>query len=98
MLIDIFTQSYTIKLAFTGDALVLLDLLQELIMKELLNLHHRVCESTCYVNGLEDIFEWKGQNYPDYLLSILGGMGEFTYLKFKSAHPPYSAIHFLSPM
>ncbi len=57
-------------------------------MKVLLNLPHRVCDSTCYVNGLEDILQWQGQNYPDYLLSILGGMGEFAYLKFKSAHPP----------
>jgi len=57
-------------------------------MKKVLNLPHRVCESTCYVNGLEDILEWKGQRYMDYLLSILGGMGEFAYLKFKSASPP----------
>lgn len=57
-------------------------------MKILLELPHRVCESTCYINGLEDILEWKGSKYPDYLLSVLGGMGEFTYLKFKIADPP----------
>jgi len=57
-------------------------------MKKILNLPHRVCESTCYVNGLEDILEWKGKRYMDYLLSILGGMGEFAYLKFKIANPP----------
>jgi len=57
-------------------------------MRKILNLPHRVCESTCYVNGLEDVLEWKGQRYMDYLLSILGGMGEFAYLKFKIANPP----------
>ena len=57
-------------------------------MKKLLELPHRVCESTCYVNGLEDILEWKGAKYPYYLLSILGGMGEFAYFKFKAADPP----------
>lgn len=57
-------------------------------MKILLELPHRVCESTCFINGLEDILEWKGAKYPDYLLSVLGGMGEFTYLKFKIADPP----------
>lgn len=57
-------------------------------MKNILNLSHRVCESTCYVNGLEDILEWKGVKYTNYLLSILGGMGEFAYLKFKAAKPP----------
>jgi len=24
-----------------------------------LSLHHRICKSTCYVNGLEDILEWR---------------------------------------
>jgi hypothetical protein len=57
-------------------------------MKKLLKLPHRVCESTCYVNGLEDILEWKGARYSDYLLPILGGMGEFAYFKFKIADPP----------
>jgi hypothetical protein len=54
----------------------------------MLILPHRVCESTCYINGLEDIMEWKGAKYSNYLLSILGGMGEFTYLKIKVANPP----------
>jgi hypothetical protein len=57
-------------------------------MRKILNLPHRVCESTCYINGLEDILEWKGAKYLYYLLSILGGMGEFTYLKFKMADLP----------
>ena len=57
-------------------------------MKKMLILPHRVCQSTCYINGLEDIMEWKGAKYPNYLLSILGGMGEFTYLKIKVANPP----------
>ncbi len=57
-------------------------------MKKILNLPHRVCKSTCFSNGLEDILEWKGKKYINYLLPILGGMGEFTYLKFKKAKPP----------
>jgi len=57
--------------------------------KRILNLPHRVCKSTCFSNGLEDILEWKGKKYINYLLPILGGMGEFTYLKFKNANPPY---------
>jgi len=57
-------------------------------MKKLLRLPHRLCESTCYVNGLEDMLEWKGAKYLDYLLSVLGGTGEFAYLKFKIADPP----------
>jgi hypothetical protein len=57
-------------------------------MKKLLNLPHRVCKSTCFSNGLEDILEWKGKKYINYLLPVLGGMSEFTYLKFKNANPP----------
>jgi len=51
-------------------------------------LPHRVCESTCYVNGLEDLLAWKGQHYTDFLLSVLGGMAGFTYFRFKRADPP----------
>jgi hypothetical protein len=47
-----------------------------------------VCESTCYVNGLEDILTWKGAAYSDFLLSVIGGMAGFTYLRFKRADPP----------
>jgi hypothetical protein len=47
-----------------------------------------VCESTCYVNGLEDILTWKGAEYSDFLLSAIGGMAGFTYLSFKRADPP----------
>jgi hypothetical protein len=57
-------------------------------MKKLLKLPHRTCESTCYVNGLEDILAWKGADYSDFLLSIVGGMAGFTYLRFKKADPP----------
>ena len=31
---------------------------------------------------------WKGADYTDYLLSVLGGMAGFTYLRFKRADPP----------
>jgi len=31
--------------------------------------------------------EWKDRKYLEYLIPILGGMGEFTYLKFKIADP-----------
>ena len=47
-----------------------------------------MCESTCYVNGLEDILTWKGAEYSDFLLSVIGGMAGFTYLRFKRADPP----------
>jgi len=57
-------------------------------MKKFLQLPHKVCESTCYVNGLEDILTWKGANYAGYLLSVVGGMASFTYLRFKRADPP----------
>jgi hypothetical protein len=57
-------------------------------MKKLHVLPHRVCESTCYVNGLEDIFSWKQADYADYLLSVVGGMAGFAYFRFKRADPP----------
>lgn len=57
-------------------------------MKKLLVLSHRVCESTCYVNGLEDFLASKGADYCDFLLSVIGGMAGFTYLRFKRANPP----------
>jgi hypothetical protein len=57
-------------------------------MKKLHGLPHRVCESTCYVNGLEDLVTWKGADYADFLLSVIGGMAGFTYLRFKRADPP----------
>lgn len=46
-------------------------------MNKILNLPHRVCKSTCFSNGLENILEWKGKKYINYLLPVLGGMGEF---------------------
>lgn len=57
-------------------------------MKRLLRLPHRVSPSTCYVNGLEDILRWKGGRYTEYLLPVLGGMGEFAYFRFEKASPP----------
>jgi hypothetical protein len=57
-------------------------------MKRLHALPHKICESTCYVNGLEDILAWKGSEYTDYLLSVVGGMASFTYLRFERADPP----------
>lgn len=57
-------------------------------MKRLLGLPHRVCGSTCYVNGLEDVLAWRGAEYSDFLLSVVGGMAGFTYLRFKRADPP----------
>jgi hypothetical protein len=40
------------------------------------------------VNGLEDILTWYGADYTDFLLSVIGGMAGFTYLRFKRADPP----------
>lgn len=56
-------------------------------MKKFHTLPHRVCESTCYVNGLEDLLAWKGADYIDFLLSVVGGMAGFAYLRFKRADP-----------
>ena len=55
---------------------------------KLLSLPHKYCESTCYVNGLEDILAWKGAEFTNYLLSLVGGMAGFAYLRFKRADPP----------
>jgi hypothetical protein len=57
-------------------------------MRKLHAIPHRVCESTCYVNGLEDLLAWKGARYTDFLLSVIGGMAGFAYLRFKRADPP----------
>jgi hypothetical protein len=47
-----------------------------------------MCESTCYVNGLEDLLAWKGADYTDFLLAVVGGMAGFAYLRFERADPP----------
>jgi len=57
-------------------------------VKKLNTLPHRVCESTCYVNGLEDLLAWEGADYTCFLLPIVGGMAGFAYLRFKRADPP----------
>ncbi len=57
-------------------------------MPKLIKLSHEVHESTCYVNGLYDVLNWKGAKYDYFLLPIIGGMASFAYLKFKLAKPP----------
>ncbi len=57
---------------------------------KLIPLPHKVCDLTCMVNGLEDLYEWKtGERLPDRLLLQTSGlcMG-FAYLKNKSAPAP----------
>jgi hypothetical protein len=66
-------------------------------MKKIHTLPHRVCESTCYVNGLEDLLTWKGADYADFLLSVVGGMAGFAYLRFKRADPPCMVYWGASP-
>lgn len=66
-------------------------------MQEILQLPHRLCEGTCYVNGLEDVLAWKGGNYVDFLLPVAGGMASFSYLKFKYAIPPRMVYWGTSP-
>lgn len=66
-------------------------------MKKLLSLPHKFCESTCYVNGLEDILAWKGAVFSDFLLSVVGGMAGFAYLRFKKADPPCMVYWGASP-
>jgi hypothetical protein len=57
-------------------------------MKTVINLPHEVHESTCYINGLYDLLTWKGAQYDYFLLTMVGGMANFAYLKFKMASPP----------
>jgi hypothetical protein len=57
-------------------------------MRAIIQIPHKFCDYTCYVNGLEDVLAWKGSNFTDFLLSVVGGMASFAYLKFKSAKPP----------
>jgi len=54
----------------------------------LISLPHKVSDSECYVNGIEDILAWKGRSYADHLLSVVGGMTSFSSLKYKRARPP----------
>lgn len=58
---------------------------------------HRVCESTCFVNGLDDLLTWKGTDYIDYLLAVVGGMVGFAYLRFKRANLPCMVYWGASP-
>lgn len=57
---------------------------------KMLEVPHKVCATTCMVNGLEDLYEWHtGQRLPDYLFFHLSGLGTgFTYLKNKNALAP----------
>ena len=57
-------------------------------MQKLIKIPHRVCESTCFINGLEDLLIAKAADYMPYLLPVIGGMGGFGYLRFKLATPP----------
>lgn len=57
-------------------------------MRRIISLPHKLCDYTCYINGLEDVLASKGSDYADFLLSVVGGMASFAYLKFKSAKPP----------
>jgi len=66
-------------------------------MKKIHNLPHRVYESTCYVNGLEDLLAGKAADYSDYLLPVIGGMAGFAYLRFKRADPPRMVYWGASP-
>ena len=61
-------------------------------MRRLIVLPHRVCDSTCFWNGLEDLFAWKGVYYSDFLLPSVGGMAGFAYLSFKKADPPHQVF------
>jgi hypothetical protein len=66
-------------------------------MRNTISLPHKFCDYTCYVNGLEDVLAWKGSSYTDFLLSVVGGMASFAYLKFKRAKPPCMVYWSTSP-
>ncbi len=56
---------------------------------KLIPMPHKVCDKTCMINGLEDIYEWKtGQRAPDWLFAYLAGMAGFVYLKNKNSPAP----------
>jgi hypothetical protein len=55
---------------------------------KIIEMPHRVCEYSCPINGLEDLYERKtGHRLPDYFLFYLSTIG-FTYLKNKRASLP----------
>ncbi|MGA2310313.1 MAG: hypothetical protein ABSG57_12305 [Candidatus Bathyarchaeia archaeon] len=55
-------------------------------MRKIIQMPHKFCDYTCYVNDLEDALASKGTSYIDLLLSVVGGMASFAYLKFKRAN------------
>ncbi len=56
---------------------------------KLIKLPHKVCDMTCMINGLEDMYEWKtGIRMPDRFLLYMSGMAGFIYLKHKHAATP----------
>ena len=59
-------------------------------MPKLIEVPHSVCEYTCMVNGINDVYKLKtSQELPCEFMMILSGMAGFVYLKFKHAKPPY---------
>lgn len=53
-----------------------------------ISMPHKVCDYTCPINGLEDLYEWKtGQRLPDFLLFYLSSIG-FAYIKQSHALTP----------
>ncbi len=54
-----------------------------------IELPHKVCDYTCMVNGLEDLYEQKtGVRLPDWLLLHVSGLLGFVYVKNKLAPTP----------
>lgn len=52
-------------------------------MQKIIEMPHKFCDYTCYVNGLEDVLAWKGGCYMDFLLSVAGGMASLARADLK---------------
>lgn len=54
-----------------------------------IELCHHVCDYTCMVNGLEDLYESKtGTRLPDWFFFYMSGMAGFAYIQNKRAAVP----------
>jgi len=58
-------------------------------MRKLIKIPHRICDFTCMISGIDDMYTWKtGKSLPLYFLFWASGMAGFTYLRIKIAKPP----------
>jgi hypothetical protein len=59
-------------------------------MMKLIELPHKICDYTCMVNGLEDLYEaHRGNRLTDWFFFYMSGMAGFAYIKNRRASAPY---------